>query len=63
MLNRPDLPILANSKRIIEIRFVRDGDSWRWLVIDEDDRLYLDHGEFKSLDSAVDDLRSIKGFA
>ncbi len=63
MLNRPDLPTLAHAKKIVEIRFVRECNLWRWLVIDENDRLYLDHGEFKSLDSAVDDLRSIKGFA
>lgn len=29
MLNRPDLPTLAHAKKIVEIRFVRDGDSWR----------------------------------
>lgn len=63
MLNRPDLPILVHSKKIVEIRFVRDGDLWRWLVIDENDRLYLDHGQFRNLDLAVDDLRSIPGFA
>lgn len=58
-----DLPTLAHTKKIIEIRFVRDGDSWRWMVIDENDRLYLDHGEFRSLDLAADDLRFVKGFA
>ncbi len=58
-----DLPTLAHAKKIIEIRFVRDGDLWHWLVIDEDDRLYLDNGQFRSLDLAADDLRSIKGFA
>ncbi len=63
MLNRPDLPTLAHAKRIIEIRFVREGDLWHWLVIDEDDRLYLDNGQFRNLDLAADDLRSVKGFA
>ena len=62
MLNRPDLPTLAHSKKIVEIRFVRECDLWHWLVIDEDDRLYLDNGQFRSIDLAVDDLRSIPGF-
>ena len=62
MLNRPDLPTLAHSKKIVEIRFVRECNLWHWLVIDDNDRPYMDHGEFKSLDLAVDDLRSIPGF-
>lgn len=63
MLNRPDLPTLAHSKKIVEIRFVRESELWHWLVIDEHDRLYLDQGQFRSLDLAADDLRSVKGFS
>ncbi len=63
MLSPALLPTLAHSKRIIEIRFVRECGLWHWLIIDEDDRLYLDNGQFRSIDLSADDLRSIKGFA
>lgn len=63
MLNRPDLPTLAHSKKIVEIRFVRESGIWHWLAIDEHDRLYLDQGQFRSLDLAADDLRSVPGFS
>ena len=62
MLSQPGLPTVAHSKKIVEIRFVRDADLWHWLVIDEFDRLYLDHGQFRSLDLAADNLRSVEGF-
>lgn len=47
----------VNRRAIADVVLFEEGDYWRWRIVDVDGRVYVDGGNFRTREAALEDLQ------